>query len=71
MTALPLSFFDSVFGGYDVLYQRWKSQRSLINRLAYRFSIDFLILVLAYRFLSKSPRFLFANDLHLTKGSEF
>ncbi len=45
----------------------WKSQRSKIHRLAYRFSIDFSLLGLAYGFLSKSPRFLFGNHKHLTE----
>jgi hypothetical protein len=32
-------------------FQRWESQRKKINRLAYRFSIDFKIYRLAYGFL--------------------
>ncbi len=47
---------------------RWKSQRNKIDRLAYRLSIDFSLLGLAYGFLSRSPRYLFGNHKHLTKS---
>jgi hypothetical protein len=33
-------------------FKRWKSQRSKISRLTYRFSIDFSLLGLAFGFLS-------------------
>jgi hypothetical protein len=49
--------------------QRWKSQRSKIHRLAYRFFIvffiDFSLLGVAYSFLSQIPKFLFGNHKHL------
>ncbi len=51
--------------------RRWKSQRSKIHRLAYRFSIDFLLQGLAFGFLSQSPRFLFGNHKHLPEVLEF
>jgi hypothetical protein len=45
----------------DVL--RWKSQRTKIHKLAYRFSKDLSILVQA-----QSSRFLFAIHIHLKKS---
>ncbi len=42
-----------------------------IHRQAYRFSIDFSLLGLAYGFLSQIPRFLFGNHTHLTNVLDF
>jgi hypothetical protein len=51
---------------------RWKSQSNKIYRLVFRFSEDFSISRLLYRFLSQSPRFLFPNHkTHLTKVISF
>jgi hypothetical protein len=44
----------------DISILRWKSQRIKIQRLGYRFSIDFFIHTLGYDFL-------FANHKHLAK----
>ncbi len=42
-----------------------------IHRLAFRFSKDFSIQVLAYGFLSQSSGFLFANHKHFRKVLDF
>jgi hypothetical protein len=47
------------------------SQRSKIHRLAYRFSIDFSLLGLAYGFLCRRPIFLFGNHKHSNKFLDF
>jgi hypothetical protein len=47
---------------------RWKSQRRKIHRLAYRFSIDFTLLGLAYAFLSRSSKFLFLQSQTFDKS---
>jgi hypothetical protein len=49
--------------------QRWKSQKNKIHRLAFRVSIHFSLLGLAYDFSPQSPRFPFGNHKHLTKVS--
>ncbi len=57
--AIILTVWGSFLADY-IFALRWKSQRSKIHKLAYRFSIDFSVLGLVYGFLSKVLDFFLA-----------
>jgi hypothetical protein len=45
--------------------------KSKIYRLAYRFTVDFSLLGLAYGFLSQNSRFIFGNHKYFIKVLDF
>ncbi len=78
VTLLPIRYNREYFGGIAILFpfsltflRRWKSQRSKIPWLAYRFSIDISLPRSSLCFSSQSPRFLFSNHKHLRKVLDF